>query len=334
MEEMVNYFWKDRPVLVTGATGLVGSWLVKELLNRESRVTALVLDSEPTSELFRSGDINRISVINGNLDSYEDVSRAVSQSEAKTIIHLGAQTIVGTALNDPISTFKANIQGTWNVLEAARRMPSVVSSIVVASSDKAYGTSKHLPYTEDQPLNGDGPYDVSKSCTDLIAQTYGKTFGLPVTIARCGNIYGGGDLNWSRIVPGTLRDISLGKVTELRSDGSFTRDYVHVLDIVDAYLNLAESTEKLKINGQAFNFSRDEPLSVLDIHKAIYKASNRDYVAPKIIDSAKSEIKDQHLDSRKAKTILNWSSNVSLSEGLALTAEWYTNYFLKNKPSK
>lgn len=332
MEEMVNDFWKDRSVLVTGATGLVGGWLVKELLKRESRVTALVLDSEPTSELFRSGDINRISVINGNLDSYEDVSRAVSQSEAKTIIHLGAQTIVGTALNDPISTFKANIQGTWNVLEAARRMPSLISSIVVASSDKAYGTSEQLPYTEDQPLNGDGPYDVSKSCTDLIAQTYGKTFGLPVTIARCGNIYGGGDLNWSRIVPGTFRDIALDKATELRSDGSFTRDYVHVLDIVDAYLYLAESTVRLKINGQAFNFSRDEPLSVIDMHRAVYEAVGIEYKKPTIINSAKSEIRDQHLDSKKARDLLNWNSRISLSEGLKITAEWYSNYLSETKP--
>ena len=327
MEKMVNNFWKNRSVLVTGATGLVGGWLVKELLKRESRVTALILDSEPSSELFRSGDINRINVVNGNLDAYEDVSRAVSQSEAKTIIHLGAQTIVGTALKDPISTFKANIQGTWNILEAARKMPLGISSVVVASSDKAYGTSEHLPYTEDQPLNGEGPYDVSKSCTDLIAQTYGNTFGLPVTIARCGNIYGGGDLNWSRIVPGTLRDIALGQATEMRSDGTFMRDYVHVLDVVDAYLHLAESTERLKINGQAFNFSKDEPLSVLEIHKAVYEAAGMKYVEPIVKNSAKSEIKNQHLDSKKAREMLNWNSRMSLTEGLKITAEWYSSYF-------
>jgi CDP-glucose 4,6-dehydratase len=331
MEKMVNNFWKDRSVLVTGATGLVGGWLVKELLKRESRVTALVLDSEQTSELFRSGDINRISVINGNLRSYEHVSRAVSQSESETIIHLGAQTIVGTALSDPINTFKANIEGTWNVLEAARRKNSNVRSIVVASSDKAYGTSDNLPYTEDQALHGDGPYDVSKSCTDLISQTYGKTYDVPVTIARCGNIYGGGDLNWSRIVPGTLRDITFGKKTEMRSDGTFTRDYVHVLDIVDAYLHLAESTEQLNINGEAFNFSRDEPLSVRDIHKAVYEAVGVEYLEPIVRNSARSEIKDQHLDSKKAREVLKWKSKVSLSEGLKKTAEWYSDYFSKGK---
>jgi CDP-glucose 4,6-dehydratase len=323
-------FWKDREVLVTGATGLVGGWLVKELLYREARVSALILDSEPSSELYRSGDINRIGVVNGNLSSYDDVSRSLSQSGAQTIFHLGAQTIVGTGLLDPINTFKSNIEGTWNILEAARRMKSSIRSIVVASSDKAYGSAKALPYTEENALRGDGPYDVSKSCTDLIAQTYGHTYELPVTIARCGNIYGGGDLNWSRIVPGALRDIYRGVATEIRSDGTFTRDYIHVADIVSAYLHLAESTEEMPINGEAFNFSNDHPLSVLEIHKAIYEAAGADYVPPKVRSRAKSEIQDQHLDSTKAQKLLNWNSSVSLEEGLRNTAGWYSSYFEKN----
>jgi len=323
-------FWKDRKVLVTGATGLVGGWLVKELLNREAIVSALILDSERSSELYRSGDINRIGVVNGNLSSYDDVSRSLSQSGAQTIFHLGAQTIVGTGLLDPINTFKSNIEGTWNILEAARRMKSSISSIVVASSDKAYGSAKVLPYTEENALHGDGPYDVSKSCTDLIAQTYGHTYELPVTIARCGNIYGGGDLNWSRIVPGALRDIYRGVATEIRSDGTFIRDYIHVADIVNAYLHLAESTEEMRINGEAFNFSNDHPLSVLEIHKAIYEAAGADYVQPNVRSHAKSEIQDQHLDSTKARKLLNWSSSVSLEEGLRNTAGWYTSYFEMN----
>jgi CDP-glucose 4,6-dehydratase len=323
---MVEDFWRNRSVLVTGATGLVGGWLVKELLNRGARVSALVLDADYTSELFRSGDVYKINTIQGNLSSYADVHRAVSQSEAQSIIHLGAQTIVGTALLDPVSTFKANIEGTWNVLEASRLMAKNVSSVVVASSDKAYGSSPILPYTEDQPLHGDGPYDVSKSCTDLISQTYGKTYGLPVSVARCGNIYGGGDLNWSRLVPGTLRDIANEKRTVIRSDGTFTRDYVHVIDIVNAYLHLAESTEELSLTGEAFNFSRDEPLSVLEIHSAIYKALNIDYLNPVIHNTATSEIKDQHLDSRKAREILGWESKINLESGLKLTAEWYADY--------
>jgi CDP-glucose 4,6-dehydratase len=326
VEKMVDNFWKSRPVLVTGGTGLVGGWLIKELLTRKARVSALILDTDTSSELFRSGDINRINVINGNLSSYEDVTRALSQSEATTIIHLGAQTIVGTALLDPLTTFRSNIEGTWNLLEAARKMSGKITSVVVASSDKAYGSSRVLPYTEDQPLHGDGPYDVSKSCTDLIAQTYGNTYGLPVTVARCGNIYGGGDLNWSRIVPGTFLDIHNSRATEIRSDGTFTRDYVHVLDIVDAYLHLAESTEKMEINGEAFNFSRDEPLSVIELHKAIYEVAGVDYLKPIISNTAKSEIKDQHLDSKKAREILGWSSKVTLKEGLELTYDWYRNY--------
>jgi CDP-glucose 4,6-dehydratase len=326
VEKMVDSFWHSKSVLVTGATGLVGGWLVKELIKRGARVSGLVIDADTSSELYRSGDAHKVNIISGDLASYEDVSRAVSQSEAQTIIHLGAQTIVGTALRDPLTTFKANIEGTWNVLEAARRMSENVTSVVVASSDKAYGTSNSLPYVEDQPLRGEGPYDVSKSCTDLIAQTYGITYDLPVTIARCGNIYGGGDLNWSRIVPGTLRDIHENRVTTIRSDGTFTRDYVHVLDIVDAYLHLAESTESNQFNGEAFNFSRDEPLSVLDIHKEIYKASGIEYRTPIISNSAKSEIKDQHLDSKKARELLGWTSKVTLQEGLKLSAEWYENY--------
>lgn len=323
---MVGTFWRSRSVLVTGVTGLVGGWLVKELLERGAQVSGLVVVADTSSELYRSGDVHKINVISGDLSSYKQVSRAVSQSEPQTIIHLGAQTIVGTALRDPLTTFKANIEGTWNVLEAARRMSEKVTSVVVASSDKAYGTSDSLPYIEGQPLRGAGPYDVSKSCTDLIAQTYGLTYDLPVTIARCGNIYGGGDLNWSRIVPGTLRDIYENKVTTIRSDGTFTRDYVHVLDIVDAYLHLAESTESNQFNGEAFNFSRDEPLSVLDIHKEIYVASGIEYREPTISNSARSEIKDQHLNSKKAREILGWSSKVTLQEGLKLTAEWYKNY--------
>ena len=331
MEEMVEDFWRNRSVLVTGATGLVGGWLVKELLRRGARVSALILDSDFTSELFRSGDIYKINTIQGNLSSYSDARRAISQSEAQSVIHLGAQTIVGTALVDPVSTFKANIEGTWNILEAARLMAKNVSSVVVASSDKAYGSSPTLPYTEGQPLHGNGPYDVSKSCTDLISQTYGKTYGLPVSVARCGNIYGGGDLNWSRIVPGTFRDIANNERTVIRSDGTFTRDYVHVLDIVDAYLHLAQSTEELSLAGEAFNFSRDEPLSVLEIHSAIYRSLGIDYLSPVINNTATSEIKDQHLDSKKAREILGWGSKITLESGLKLTAEWYSSYLSARK---
>jgi len=296
---------------------------VKRLLTLEADVHGLVLDADPDSELIRSGDIGRITVTNGDLRVPMDVSRAVKNSNCEVIFHLGAQTIVGTALNDPMWTFESNIAGTWNLLEAVRQSGSQVKSVVVASSDKAYGTSDVLPYLEGFSLHGEGPYDVSKSCTDLIAQSYGKTYKLPVTVARCGNIYGGGDLNWSRIIPGTIRSLIQGAQPEIRSDGSFIRDYVYVMDIVDAYIHLAVETEKGRINGEAFNFSRDEPLSVMDLYKQICHAFNNSYVEPKILNSAKNEIKDQHLDSSKAKKVLGWKSNFTLTDGLTETINWY-----------
>ena len=321
-------FWNNKSVLVTGATGLVGSWLVRDLLEKGASVTALVLDNDPSSQLIRSGDYNLISVVNGDLRNYKDVSRAVLSNECTDIFHLGAQTIVGTALQDPISTFESNIQGTWNVLEVARKSNGVVRSVVVASSDKAYGASDQLPYLESFPLHGDGPYDVSKSCTDLIAQSFGSTYGVPVTVARCGNIYGGGDLNWSRIVPGTIRDLLNNKQPILRSDGTFVRDYVHVDDVVSAYLKLAEVTQSKNLNGEAFNFSRDEPLSVLDLYREISMIVVGKYVEPDIQNVAKSEIKDQHLNSGKAHSILGWKSSVTLQQGLVKTLNWYKNYLV------
>jgi CDP-glucose 4,6-dehydratase len=326
LEGLEMNLWKDTSVLVTGATGLVGSWLVKDLLKKGSRVTALIVDSDPKSELIRSGDINQISVVNGDLRNLKDVSRALYTNDCSVVFHLGAQTIVGTGLKDPISTFETNIKGTWNLLESVRQSQGAVKSVVVASSDKAYGTSESLPYFEDFPLHGDGPYDVSKSCTDLIAQSYGTTFGIPVTVARCGNIYGGGDLNWSRIVPGTIRSLINGIQPEIRSNGALVRDYVHVQDIVSAYEKLAEVSQTKNINGQAFNFSRDEPLSVLELYKSICISVLDEYVDPKILNKAESEIKDQHLNSEKAASILDWKSSITLQEGLKNTVSWYKNY--------
>jgi len=321
-------FWNNKSVLVTGATGLVGSWLVRDLLEKGAKVTALVLDNDPSSQLIRSGDYNLISIVNGDLRNYKDVSRAIFNNECTDIFHLGAQTIVGTALQDPISTFESNVQGTWNILEAARQSNGAVKSVVVASSDKAYGSSEQLPYLENFPLHGDGPYDVSKSCTDLIAQSYGSTYGVPATIARCGNIYGGGDLNWSRIVPGTIRDLLNNKRPVLRSDGTFVRDYVHVDDVVSAYLTLAEASQSKSINGEAFNFSRDQPLSVLDLYHEISVAVSGKYIEPEINNTAKSEIKDQHLNSAKAQSVLGWKSSVDLQSGLEKTLSWYKSYFV------
>jgi CDP-glucose 4,6-dehydratase len=319
-------FWNGKSVLVTGATGLVGSWLVNSLLERGALVTALVLDNDPTTELFKSGKIQQVSVVTGNLENYSDVKRSVLANECSTVFHLGAQTIVSTAILDPVSTFKANIEGTWNILEAVRQSRGLVRSVVVASSDKAYGTSNNLPYTEVHPLHGDAPYDVSKTCTDLLAQSYGKSFSQPVGIARCGNIYGGGDLNWNRIVPGTIRSLLEERQPILRSDGSFIRDYVYVDDVVSAYLRLAEAVEEEGIQGEAFNFSRDQPVSVLEIYSKICSEVLGSYVQPKILGKTSSEIQSQYLNSQKAQRELGWEAQISLEEGLGKTVTWYKNY--------
>lgn len=318
--------WKNKNVLVTGASGMVGSWLVKRLLSEGARVTVLLLDQDPQSELIRSGDVSKCQVVSGDLRNRGDVGRAVFSSECEYIFHLGAQTIVSTAVFDPVYTFETNITGTWNLYDVVRTSGKQISGIIVASSDKAYGTALNLPYDESTPLHGEGPYDMSKSCTDLIARSYFLTYRIPTVIARCGNIYGGGDLNWSRIVPGTIRDLLVGDTPKIRSNGKFLRDYVYVQDAVDAYLSMASQISNNAVNGQAFNFSREEPLSVMDIYKAISFAVTQKYVEPIILDNAKNEIIDQHLSSKKAKSILKWESSYDLRRGLEETVSWYRSY--------
>lgn len=318
-------FWSTKRVLVTGATGMVGAWVTRWLVDAGAYTVALISDTDPQSELIRSGYINRIAVMNGRLENYDDVERAINNQEIDSIIHLGAQPIVGAADRSPRHTFESNIQGTWNLLDAARVLDGLVKRIVVASSDKAYGTQPVLPYTENMSMNGDHPYEVSKSCTDLISTTYARTYGLPVTIARCGNIYGGGDLNWNRIVPGTFRSILRGEQPVLRSDGTFVRDYLHVDDIVSAYLLLGERSHEVELAGQGFNFSDESPLTVMEIYKAICAAAGKPDLEPKILNVAVGEIKDQYLDSTKAHTVLGWHAGISLQEGLSRSFDWYRN---------
>jgi CDP-glucose 4,6-dehydratase len=318
-------FWVGRRVLVTGATGMVGSWMCRRLVDIGARVVALVRDADPQSELLRSGTVNRISVINGCLEHYADVERAVNEGEADTIFHLGAQTIVGTARRSPLPTLAANVMGTSHVLEAARVHPGLVERVVVASSDKAYGAQAVLPYTEDTGLTGRDPYEVSKSAGDLIAQAYHATYGLPVGVARCGNIYGGGDLNWSRIVPGSIRALHSGERLVIRSDGQFLRDYIFVEDVVDAYLALGESITTRGMAGEAFNFSEGTPLSVLAMYQAVADALGVEAVEPHILNQAGGEIRDQYLDSTKAREQLDWKCRYGLQEGLARTVDWYAS---------
>ncbi len=319
-------FWASKKVLVTGATGLVGSWLVKWLVESGSNVVAFVADMDPATELLRSGQVEQVSVVNGRLEEYEDVARAINNHEVDTLFHLGAQPIVSVAHRSPRHTFEANIRGTWNVLDACRSLSPLVERIILASSDKAYGIQNNLPYHEQMSMNGSHPYEVSKSCADLIAVTYAKTYGLPVTIARCGNIYGGGDLNWNRIVPGTIRSLLAGEQPVLRSDGTFLRDYLFVDDVIKAYLLLGEKSSETDFKGEAFNFSNEQPMTVMEIYGAICEVVSGRAVSPLILNRATGEIRDQYLDSSKSHRILDWYASVPLREGLERTVSWYREF--------
>jgi len=318
--------WQDKCVLVTGATGLVGSWLVKRLLNEGADVSIFVVEFPQDSELIRSGDIKKCKVYEGDLRNYSDVSKAVQNQNIDFVFHLGAQTIVQDALVEPVYTFEANIMGTVYLFDSIRRFSACSTKVLVASSDKAYGTAETLPYNELTPLRGEGPYDVSKSCTDLLSRSYFLTYDIPTVIARCGNIYGGGDLNWSRIVPGTIQDLINGVQPIIRSNGKFLRDYIYVEDAVDAYLSMASQIDSVEVNGESFNFSRNDPVSVLEIYKATCFATLGEYVEPLIQDSVKNEIIDQHLSNQKASEILRWESKFTLDQGLERTVEWYRRF--------
>ncbi len=319
-------FWCGRRVLVTGATGLVGSWLTKELIAARAHVVALVLDADPQTELYRSGDARRVAVVSGALEDIRALERAITVHEVDTVFHLGAQTVVGVAHRAPLATFDANIRGTYNLLDVCRAHSGLVTRIVVASSDKAYG-EQALPYTEETPLAGRHPYEVSKSCTDLLAQCYHHTYGLPITIARCGNVYGGGDLNWSRIVPGTIRDCLHRRRPIIRSDGTCLRDYIYVKDAVSVYLRLGEALDEGLAIGQAFNFSHESPRSVLEMVAAVQRVMGCEDLEPDIRNDARGEIPHQYLSATRAQAVLGWRPSFTLAEGLAETVEWYREFF-------
>jgi len=317
-------FWKNRKVFVTGCTGLLGSWMCKYLVESGADVTGLIRDWVPRSSLIGDGSIDRMNIVRGNLEDYGLLERAIGEYETDTVFHLGAQTIVGIANRNPVSTFESNVRGTWNILEACRRSP-LVGRVVVASSDKAYGNQENLPYTESTPLEGTHPYDVSKSCADLIARTYFHTYGLNVCVTRCGNFFGGGDLNFNRIIPDTIRSTLEGKPVVIRSDGTYVRDYLYVEDGVLAYLDLAEQMEREDVKGHAFNFSVEIQLTVLDLVKKILCLMNSD-MEPVILNQAENEIKHQFLSARKARKILRWKPVFGLDEGLERTISWYRNF--------
>jgi len=319
-------FWQDRPTLVTGASGLVGGWLVKRLVDSEADTVCLVRDWVPQSDIIGSGLIGKVKTVRGDLRDQRLLERVLGEYEIDTVLHLAAQTIVPIANRNPISTFETNVAGTWALLEACRRSPAV-KQIVLASSDKSYGDSERLPYDESMPLAGKHPYDGSKSASDLIAQSYAATYGLPVLITRCGNFYGGGDLNWSRIVPGTMRSVLRGKRPIIRSDGEFVRDYFYVEDGAAAYTLSAERLAADRdLVGEAFNFSNEQPVNVIDITRLLLKLTGSD-LEPIVRNEASNEIRCQYLSATKARERLGWSPLFDLESGLKLTIDWYRRMF-------
>ena len=322
---MSNSFWQDRPVLVTGCSGFVGSWLTAALLESGANIVGLVRDYVPQSQLHRSGILKQINLVRGDLCDYALLERILAEYEIDTIFHLAAQTIVGIANRAPLSTFETNIRGTWLLLEAARRSP-IVRGIVVASSEKAYGDRAALPYREEYPLQARHPYDVSKSCVDLIAQTYAYTYHLPVAITRCSNLFGGGDLNWNRLLPGTIRSVLRGERPIIRSDGTFKRDYMFVADAVRGYLMLAERIAEPGVCGEPFNFGLGRPASALEVVRTIISVSEHPNLEPIILNEVKNEIRDEYLCADKAHYTLGWKPQYTLESGLVETMAWYHNF--------
>ncbi len=318
---------------VTGASGMVGSQLVKQLLARGDDVVVLLRDHDPQSELLRSGDLTRTAVVSGALEDLTTVERALAQHGPSVVFHLGAQTQVGAAVRQPVDNFEANVRGTWNLLEACRRQKDLLQAIVVASTDKAYGDHGGVAYTEDMPLDGKFPYDASKVAAEIVVKSYGATYGLPVVTARCGNIFGPGDLNWSRLIPGTIKDALAGRRPVVRSDGTLVRDYFFVDDAAAAYLALADAAADAArddVKGQAFNFSADEPLSVLEVIEHIGRALGHQ-LDPEVQNVARHEIAAQRLSSAKAARVLGWKPHNTFDVALGKTIAWY-KAFLGAKP--
>jgi len=325
---MERNFWKNKKVLITGYEGFLGSNLTKVLVSSGARIFGLDIRTNRKDTILSAKDYQKITVIKGSVTDYNLLKKILAGKNINIVFHLAAEAIVGKCHHNPLRAFSTNIKGTWNILEACRVVAGI-EAIIIASSDKAYGAHKKLPYKEDAPLQGNHPYDVSKSCADLIANTYFHTFGLPVAITRCGNIYGPGDFNFSRLIPDAMRCLCSNKKLFIRSDGKFIRDYVYVDDIVDGYIRLAELLKKRNFSGEAFNFSDEKPITVIKLLGKINKLSINNKLNYKILNKVKYEIKYQYLSYRKARRLLGWKAHYNLEEGLQKTAQWYFSYFNK-----
>ena len=320
-----NSHWHDRPVFVTGATGLLGGWLVRRLVEEGASVTALVRDWVPQSTLLTADWLKKVTIVRGDVRDQVVLERSLGEYEIDTVFHLAAQTIVGVANRNPVSTLDTNVRGTWALLEAARRSP-LTKAVIIASSDKAYGDHEELPYDEDAALQGEHPYDVSKSCADLIAKMYAVTFGVPVAVTRCGNFYGGGDLNWNRLIPGTIRSALKNERPVIRSDGTLIRDYFYVEDGAAAYMQLAQALHaRPELRGEAFNFSNELQVDVLTLTKKILERM-KSPLEPDVRAEARNEIQHQWLSAAKARRMLGWAPQFTLDEGLERTIAWYRDF--------
>jgi CDP-glucose 4,6-dehydratase len=321
----VSAFWTGRPVLVTGATGFLGSHLTGMLRALGSDVVVLVRDDVPPTPVSAAWR-GQVAEVAGDVREQELLERVLGEYRVATVFHLAAQTQVGVANRNAVSTFESNVRGTWSLLEACRRSPKI-EQVVVASSDKAYGDQPRLPYTEDMPLRPVHPYDVSKACSDLLGVSYHATFDVPVCITRCGNFFGPGDVNWERLVPSALRSLLRGERPVVRSDGTPTRDYLYVEDGALAYLRTAEAmAERPELIGEAFNFSTESPLSVLEVVDLLRAATGRTDLEADVQVTATGEIAHQYLSAEKARRLLDWKPRHDLRDALDRTVEWYRGY--------
>jgi len=325
MEKMLISAYKEKRILVTGYEGFLGSWLTKVLLSYDAKIWGLDIKTHRKETILSKQDLSKVKVIKGSVENFSLVSKIVKENKIEFIFHLAAKALVEDCLKNPLKAFSSNIRGTWNILEASRNCDTI-KGIIISSSDKAYGIQSKLPYMENSPLAGCHPYDISKSSADLLAYTYFHTYGLPVCITRCGNIFGPGDFNFSRIVPDAVRSAIQDKTLLVRSDGKFTRDYIYIEDIIKGYLFLAEKMQKLKLFGEAFNFSNEKPISVLGMIRIIYRLLDR---KPKyrILNHAKYEIRNQYLSAKKAHRTLGWKPQYTLEEGLKRAIRWYKGSF-------
>jgi CDP-glucose 4,6-dehydratase len=311
-----------KKVLVTGGAGFIGGYVVKNLLTLGYDVSVIDIEVHKHSVFALEKLEAQVKYTDIDIRDRAKTIQFFRNYTFDSVIHLAAEPIVETGYDDPLKTFEINIMGTAHMLEGLRRS-SPKTGVIVASSDKAYGKAKEKTYTEESPLQGDHPYDVSKSCTDLIAQTYAKTYGMPIVVTRFGNVYGGGDVHLNRIIPGICMAVINKKNLEVRSDGTYVRDYIYVEDVADGYIYLLKNMDKAR--GQVYNFSSDDNFSVKDlIQKASeYFGEEIPYVIQNI---AKNEIPYQHLDYSKIRAI-GWKPMHSLKDGLEKTLLWYKTYF-------